>query len=85
MKILVTGACGFIGSNFIHYLLDSHPEDNYTVVDKLTYAGDIHNLDDINEKIADNVIIGANTVVTKSFDKEGVIIAGNPAKIIKER
>ena len=51
MKILVTGACGFIGSNFIHYLIDSHPEDNYTIVDKLTYAGDIHNLDDINEKL----------------------------------
>ena len=38
-----------------------------------------------NVHIADNIIIGANAVVTKSFDEEGIVIAGNPAKKIKEK
>ena len=40
MKILVTGGAGFIGSNFIFYLLDHYPDDQVICVDKLTYAGD---------------------------------------------
>lgn len=51
MNILVTGAAGFIGSNFIHYYLGAHPEDKLIVYDKLTYAGNIHNLDSVREKI----------------------------------
>ena len=47
MRILVTGGAGFIGSNFVHHLLRSHPEDQVTVVDKLTYAGNLRNLDDV--------------------------------------
>jgi dTDP-glucose 4,6-dehydratase len=45
MKILVTGGAGFIGSRFVHHILDSHPEDRVTVLDKLTYAGSLDNLD----------------------------------------
>jgi dTDP-glucose 4,6-dehydratase len=44
MKILVTGGCGFIGSNFIHYYLRNYPEDSLINVDKLTYAGNLKNL-----------------------------------------
>lgn len=44
MKLLVTGGAGFIGSNFIHYWLRSHPEDSIICFDKLTYAGNIANL-----------------------------------------
>ena len=44
MKILVTGGCGFIGSNFIHYYLRKYPEDSLINVDKLTYAGNLKNL-----------------------------------------
>ena len=44
MKILVTGGCGFIGSNFIHYYLRKYPEDSLVNVDKLTYAGNLKNL-----------------------------------------
>ncbi|HXZ29257.1 MAG TPA: dTDP-glucose 4,6-dehydratase [Terriglobales bacterium] len=47
MRILVTGGAGFIGSNFVHHLLRSHPDDQVTVVDKLTYAGNLRNLDDV--------------------------------------
>jgi len=44
MKILVTGGAGFIGSNFIHYLLDKYPDYKVTNLDKLTYAGNLENL-----------------------------------------
>ena len=48
MKILVTGGCGFIGSNFIRYFLKSYPEDSLINVDKLTYAGNLENLSDLS-------------------------------------
>ena len=38
MTIIVTGGAGFIGSNFIFYMLDKHPEDRIVCVDKLTAA-----------------------------------------------
>ena len=47
MKILVTGGCGFIGSNFIHYHLKTYPQDSLINVDKLTYAGNLENLSEI--------------------------------------
>lgn len=46
MTILVTGGAGFIGSNFIYYLLKHHPEDRVVCLDKLTYAGSMEALDD---------------------------------------
>ena len=45
MKILITGAAGFIGSNFVYYELDKHPEDQIVALDLLTYAGNLKNLD----------------------------------------
>lgn len=45
MKILVTGGAGFIGTNFIYYQLEKHPEDQIICIDKLTYAGNLINLD----------------------------------------
>ncbi len=47
MKLLVAGGAGFIGSNFIHYILASYPEDHVINFDKLTYAGNLENLKDI--------------------------------------
>ena len=44
MKLLVTGAAGFIGSNFVYYWLRKHPNDEIRVLDALTYAGNIGNL-----------------------------------------
>jgi dTDP-glucose 4,6-dehydratase len=45
MRILVTGAAGFIGSNFVHYWLERHPDDSVVALDLLTYAGNRANLD----------------------------------------
>lgn len=43
-SIIVTGGCGFIGSNFVHYVVNNHPEIHVTVLDKLTYAGNEENI-----------------------------------------
>lgn len=43
-KIIVTGGAGFIGSNFVHYVVNNHPEVQITVLDKLTYAGNKENI-----------------------------------------
>lgn len=47
MRLLVTGGCGFIGSNFIRLVLANHPEDEILNMDKLTYAGNPENLRDL--------------------------------------
>ena len=44
MTIIVTGGAGFIGSNFIFYMLGAHPEDRIVCLDKLTYAGNLSTL-----------------------------------------
>ena len=44
MRILVTGAAGFIGSNYVRYVLSEHPEAHVVALDKLTYAGNLANL-----------------------------------------
>ena len=48
MKILVTGGCGFIGSNFIRYMFATYPDIEIVNLDKLTYAGNPENLRDID-------------------------------------
>lgn len=46
MKALVTGGCGFIGSNFVMHMLESHPDVSVVNLDLLTYAGNLENLVD---------------------------------------
>jgi len=50
MKLLVTGGAGFIGSNFIQYWMNTHPEDTVVNVDALTYAGNLENLLSVSSK-----------------------------------
>ena len=77
MKLLVTGAAGFIGSNFVHYWLREHPQDQIVSLDALTYAGNLANLkatqptsnhtfikgDITNAKDVELAMQGCNTVV----------------------
>ncbi|MCP4230513.1 MAG: dTDP-glucose 4,6-dehydratase [bacterium] len=77
MKVLIAGGAGFIGSNFVRYMLDKYPDVNVTVLDKLTYAGNEANLADCEDNprysfvqgdIADKEIVrgivpGADAVV----------------------
>jgi len=50
MRILVTGGAGFIGSNFVRFWLERHPEDHVVVLDLLTYAGNRASLDDVADR-----------------------------------
>ena len=77
MKLLITGGAGFIGSNFIRYWLKKYPEDIIINLDKLTYAGNLDNLKEIenksnysfvqgdicDEKLLDKLIPSVDTVV----------------------
>jgi dTDP-glucose 4,6-dehydratase len=51
MRLLVTGAAGFIGSNFVRYWLDRHPGDHVVAFDLLTYAGNRSSLEDLEDRI----------------------------------
>jgi len=52
-RLMVTGGAGFIGSNFVRYMLQTHPDYDILVYDKLTYAGRLENLDDVEEAFGD--------------------------------
>jgi dTDP-glucose 4,6-dehydratase len=49
VKVLVTGGCGFIGSNFLRYMMNKYPDYKFINLDKLTYAGNKENLRDIEK------------------------------------
>lgn len=50
MNIIVTGGAGFIGGNFMHYMVKKYPNDNIICVDSLTYAGNMETLEPIKDK-----------------------------------
>ena len=72
-SIIVTGGCGFIGSNFVHYVAREHPEVRVTVLDKLTYAGNPANIEGTGAELVvgdicdaallDTLVPGADAVV----------------------
>ncbi len=67
-KILLTGGAGFMGSNMIHYLFDSYPDVSIVNLDKLTYAGNLENLKDI-EKDSRYTFIKGDIADKKLVDK----------------
>lgn len=76
MKILVTGGAGFIGSNFIHYWLKNHPQDEIVNLDKLTYAGNLANLKDAEKNSNYKFVLGdiTNIDIVGTLVKECDII-----------
>lgn len=78
MKLLITGGAGFIGSNFIRYILEKYPDSEVLNFDKLTYAGNLDNLKDLPEDryefvkgdIADEKVVDE---VFESFKPDAVL------------
>ena len=50
MNIIVTGGAGFIGGNFMHYMVNKYTDDNIICIDSLTYAGNMETLEPIKDK-----------------------------------
>ena len=77
MRFLVTGGAGFIGSNFIHYWLQNHPDDFVVNFDKLTYAGNRQNLKDIENNSNYSFVKGDicdSEVVKKAIKGTDVVV-----------
>lgn len=75
-NIVVTGGAGFIGSNFVHYIVENHPEIKVTVLDKLTYAGNRANLAGLPEdrvKLIVGDIADANLVEKLVKETDAVV------------
>lgn len=70
MNIIVTGGAGFIGGNFVHYMVKKYPYYNIIVLDKLTYAGNMETLAPVIEKISfEKADIADSRSVNMIFEK----------------
>ena len=80
MKYLVTGGCGFIGSNYLHYVVNKYPNDQFVCLDALTYAGNINNIKSLLTKDNFKFVYGDITnreYVDKLFSDENFDIVIN--------
>lgn len=80
MTILVTGGAGFIGSNFIHYMLEKHSDCKIVCIDKLTYAGNLGNLEKLLGKSNFRFVKGDicdRELVDKVFEEESPDVVVN--------
>jgi len=75
LRVLVTGGCGFIGSNFIRYMFNARPGISITNLDRLTYAGNPENLSDVESSFAYTFVHGdicdaavVDGLIAKGFD-----------------
>ena len=95
-KIIVTGGAGFIGSNFVHWVVDNQPDVHVTVLDKLTYAGNKANLAGIPEDrltfvegdicdadLVDGLFANADAVVHFAAESHNDNSIANPAPFLQ--
>jgi dTDP-glucose 4,6-dehydratase len=75
-RLLVTGAAGFIGSNFVRYWDEEHPTDHVVVIDLLTHAGDRRNLDDLDVRLVVGDI-GDVELVERVLEEEAIDLVVN--------
>lgn len=75
--ILVTGGAGFIGSNFVYYMLEKHGDIRIINLDKLTYAGNVENLDGLKDNKAHEFIQGDicdNELIDRLVSRSDIIV-----------
>ena len=80
MKYLITGGAGFIGSNYMHYVVNKYPEDEFVCLDALTYAGNYNNIKDLENKKNYKFVHGDITdedFINKLFDDENFDVVIN--------
>ena len=95
-NIIVTGGCGFIGSNFVHYVVDQHPDVHVTVLDALTYAGNIANIAGLPEdrvefvhgnicdaELLDRIVPGHDAIVHYAAESHNDNSIANPEPFLK--
>ena len=80
MKFLVTGGAGFIGSNYLHYVVNKYPKDKFICIDALTYAGNYNNIKELEKKKNFKFVKGDirdKDLIEKLFEKEKFDIVAN--------
>lgn len=80
MKYLVTGGAGFIGSNYMHYVVNKYPDDEFVCLDALTYAGNYNNIIDLEGKDNYRFVYGDITdevFINGLFDEENFDVVIN--------
>lgn len=95
-NIIITGGCGFIGSNFVHYVVNNHPEVHVTVLDKLTYAGNKENIaglpedrvelvvgDICDKELLDKLVPGHDAIVHYAAESHNDNSIANPEPFLR--
>lgn len=95
-NIIVTGGCGFIGSNFVHYIIENDLVEHVTVLDKLTYAGNPANIKGLPENrvelvvgdicdaaLLDEIVPGHDSIVHFAAESHNDNSISNPEPFLK--
>ena len=95
-SIIVTGGCGFIGSNFVHHVVNEHPGVHVTVLDKLTYAGNPENIAGLPEdrvelvvgdicdaELLDRIVPGHDAIVHYAAESHNDNSIANPEPFLR--